>query len=101
MLEILEKPAVKPLRPKMYNVILWDSPDHTAEYVVEMMSSVFGHTKEDGEKIVQNLVEDKKAVCFTTLREQAEFKCERIKKYGADQRVSGCKGGMHSTFEPV
>ncbi len=87
-------------RQPRYNVLLWDSDDHTFEYVEKMLRELFGHQKEQCKKIADQVDKDGKAVVLTTTREHAELKCEQIHAYGKDD-IQGSKGSMWSTIEPV
>jgi len=87
-------------RQPRYNVLLWDSDDHTFEYVETMLRELFGHKKEQCLKIAEQVDVDGKAVVLTTTREHAELKCDQIHAYGKDG-VEGSKGSMWSTIEPV
>lgn len=87
-------------RQPRYNVLLWDSDDHTFEYVIKMLRELFGHQKEQCKKIADQVDKDGKAVVLTTTREHAELKCEQIHAYGKDD-IEGSKGSMWSTIEPM
>jgi len=83
-----------------YNVLLWDSDDHTFDYVEKMLRELFGHTKEQCHKIAQGVDEDGKAVVITTTKEHAELKRDQIHAYGKDH-IELSKGSMWATIEPV
>ena len=83
-----------------YNVLLWDSDDHTFEYVEKMLRELFGHEKEQCHKIAKQVDEDGRAVVLTTTKEHAELKRDQIHAYGKDNLESS-KGSMWSTIEAV
>ena len=87
-------------RQPRYNVILWDSDDHTFDYVEKMLRELFGHQKEECEKIAKQVDEDGKAVVLTTTKEHAELKRDQIHAYGKDH-IETSKGSMWSTIEAV
>ena len=87
-------------RQPRYNVLLWDSDDHTFDYVEKMLRELFGHEKEQCKKIAELVDADGKAVVLTTTKEHAELKRDQIHAYGKDQ-IEGSKGSMWSTIEPV
>lgn len=87
-------------RQPRYSVILWDSDGHTFDYVEKMLRELFGHQKEECEKIAKEVDADGKAVVLTTTREHAELKRDQIHAYGKDN-LEGSKGSMWSTIEPV
>ena len=43
-----QKPAQKPKIQPPYNVVLLNDNDHTYDYVIDMLRKLFGHTKERG-----------------------------------------------------
>lgn len=88
-------------RQPRYNVILWDSDQHTFEYVIRMLKELFGHTIETGFQLAAAVDNAGKAVVFTTAREHAEFKRDQVLAYGSDKLCEDCKGSMHATVEPV
>ncbi len=87
-------------RQPRYNVLLWDSDDHTFDYVEKMLRELFGHEKEECHKIAKSVDEDGKAVVLTTTLEHAELKRDQIHAYGKDH-LEGSKGSMWSTIEAV
>ena len=87
-------------RQPRYNVLLWDSDDHTFEYVEKMLRELFGHEKKQCEKIAKEVDEEGRAVVLTTTREHAELKRDQIHAYGKDH-LEGSKGSMWSTIEPI
>jgi ATP-dependent Clp protease adaptor protein ClpS len=84
-----------------YNVILWDSDDHTFEYVERMLHELFGHSPEQCHKLAEEVNASGKVVVFTTTKEHAELKRDQILAYGKDTSNSVCKGSMHATIESV
>ena len=87
-------------RQPRYNVLLWDSDDHTFEYVEKMLRELFGHQKEQCQEIAKSVDAEGRAVVLTTTREHAELKRDQIHAYGKDH-LEGSKGSMWSTIEPV
>jgi ATP-dependent Clp protease adaptor protein ClpS len=95
-----EAPRKDRRRQPRYNVLLWDSDDHTFEYVEKMLRELFGHEKEQCEEIAKTVDKDGKAVVLTTTLEHAELKRDQIHAYGKDH-LEGSKGSMWSTIEPA
>ena len=84
-----------------YNVVLLDDNDHTYEYVIEMLRSIFGHTEEKAFQMAKEVDTNKRVIVFTTHRELAELKRDQIHAWGTDQRIATCKGSMSATIEPA
>lgn len=87
-------------RQPRYNVLLWDSDDHTFEYVEKMLRELFGHEQEQCKLIAKDVDTEGRAVVLTTTMEHAELKRDQIHAYGRDH-LEGSKGSMWSTIEPV
>ena len=87
-------------RQPRYNVLLWDSDDHTFDYVEKMLRELFGHQHEQCVEIAKTVDSEGKAVVLTTHREHAELKRDQIHAYGRDH-LEGSKGSMWSTIEAV
>lgn len=90
----------KPKRQPRYHVILWNDDDHTYAYVIHMMQELFGHSKEKGFQIAEQVDKQGRAICLTTTKEHAELKQEQIQAFGADAGIPNCKGSMYATIEP-
>lgn len=88
-------------QPGLWHVVLVDDDEHTYEYVIEMMSVVFGHDVARGFRIARTVDEQGRAVCMTTHRELAELKQEQVHGFGADPRMSESKGAMTCVLEPA
>jgi ATP-dependent Clp protease adaptor protein ClpS len=95
------KKSKKPKRQPRYNVILWDDQEHTPEYVVAMMQTLFGYPVEKGFQIAMEVDGRGRAIVLTTTREHAELKRDQIHAYGRDPLLNSCKGSMSSSIEPV
>jgi ATP-dependent Clp protease adaptor protein ClpS len=82
-----------------FNVVLLDDNDHTYEYVIEMLSHLFGHTMEAAYQMAVDRTG--RVVVSTTYRERAELKRDQIHGYGPDWRIPHSKGSMSAIVEPV
>lgn len=87
-------------RQPRYNVLLWDSDDHTFDYVEKMLRELFGHEKEQCLEIAKQVDSEGRAVVLTTTLEHAELKRDQIHAYGKDH-LEGSSGSMWSTIEAV
>ena len=84
-----------------YDVVLWDSDDHSYEYVERMLRELFGHTVEECHKMAETVDTQGKVVVLTTTKEHAELKRDQIQAYGKDESMRNCKGSMYATIESV
>jgi ATP-dependent Clp protease adaptor protein ClpS len=89
-------------KPRMlppYHVILLDDNDHTHEYVMEMLKSIFGYDAPKGFTIAEEVDTKGRSIVFTTHKELAELKRDQIHGFGGDWRVATCKGAMSAVIE--
>jgi len=104
----LEKVMVRPSRRRdkkqkrqpRYHVILWNDDDHSYDYVIDMMLSLFGHSPQQGYRIAYEVDHAGRAICLTTTREHAELKRDQIHAFGKDRQINRCLGSMSATIEP-
>ena len=85
----------------LYNIVLWNDDDHSYDYVINMLKSLFGYPTEKGFQLAQTVDKTGKAVLLTTTREYAEFKQEQIHAFGPDHGIAKCFGAMTATVEPA
>ncbi|NBT12112.1 MAG: ATP-dependent Clp protease adaptor ClpS [Planctomycetia bacterium] len=74
-------------RQPRYHVVLWNDDDHTFQYVIAMLSQLFGHPAAAG-------------IVLTTTREHAELKRDQIHAFGPDRLIARSKGSMSASIEP-
>jgi ATP-dependent Clp protease adaptor protein ClpS len=99
----IPKPSILPqteLEPP-YHVILHDDDTHTYDYVIEMLSEVFGYDFPAAYKMACAVDEYGKVVVATCHKELAELRVEQIETYGPDPKLSESKGSMRATMEPA
>jgi ATP-dependent Clp protease adaptor protein ClpS len=95
----LEEPPLKKQPP--YHVILHNDDDHTFEYVIHMLQSLFGHPPERGYQLAYEVHTQGRVIVDTTTKERAELKRDQIHAFGRDDRLSRCQGSMTATIEPA
>ena len=84
-----------------YHVVLLDDNEHTYEYVIEMLTDIFGHSPQTAFEMALTVDTQKKVAVYTTYKERAEQKKRQIENYGADWRIPSCKGSMSTYIEPA
>lgn len=84
-----------------YNVVLIDDNEHTYEYVVRMLQTLFGHSLEDAYRMACEVDSQGRVIVDTTHRERAELKRDQIKGFGADPLLFGSTASMHAVIEPL
>jgi ATP-dependent Clp protease adaptor protein ClpS len=84
-----------------YNVVLLDDDDHSYEYVIFMLKTLFGHPPEKGYEMAVKVDSTGRVVVATTHLEEAELKRDQIQAFGPDPLIPRCKGSMSATVEPA
>ena len=87
--------------PPLYAVVLLDDDEHTYEYVIEMLCTIFFISAEDAYRHACEVDASGRTLIITCEREQAEFGRDQIHAYGADPRMPISKGSMSAVVEPV
>ncbi len=88
-------------QPWLWNVVLLDDDDHTYEYVIRMLHSVFAMPIEKAFKAAETVDADGRAVLLTTHKEHAELKRDQVHGFGRDVLISSCAGSMSAVLEPA
>ncbi len=91
----------RPRQQPLWNVILLDDDDHSYEYVIRMMQSLFGHSPQRGYKLACEVDGTGRAVCATYHKELAELKQEQIHSFGRDPLMACSAGAMSAVIEPA
>jgi len=91
----------KPKKLPPYNVVLLNDDDHTYEYVLLMLRTVFGFPFEKGFQLAREVDSQGRVILLTTTKEHAELKRDQIHSYGKDPLLARSKGSMSAIIEPV
>ena len=95
--EILEREQVVPL----YRVVLLDDNDHTYDYVIEMLQTIFVFTTEQAYRHAEEVDRTGRTVLITCELQPAEYARDRIHAYGPDWRLIRSQGSMSAVVEPA
>ena len=85
----------------LYRVVLLDDDDHTYEYVVEMLCSMFFMSPSQAFDHAVEVDSSGRTIVLTCDRGAAEFGRQQIHNYGADPRMPRSKGSMSAIVEPA
>lgn len=91
----------KPKQPWLWNVVLLNDDDHTYEYVIHMVQTLFAHPLEKAYGIAVTVDTHDRAICITTHKEHAELKRDQILAFGRDPLMTRSKGSMSAIIEPA
>lgn len=83
------QPRVQPLTapPAMeppWHVILLDDDFHSVEYVIEMLHVIFGHSRELGKRMAEEVDTTGRVIVATVHKELAELRQQQIEEFGPD-----------------
>ena len=95
-----EKEALT-LHLPQYHVVLLDDDDHTYEYVIEMLTALFRHSRAKAFRMAVMVDMAGRVIVDTTTKERAELKQDQIHAYGPDWRIDHCRGSMSAVIEPA
>ena len=95
------QPARRPKKQPPYHVVLINDDDHTYDYVIRMMQSLFGYPPEKGFEIAEEVDTAGRVIVLTTTLEHAELKRDQIHAFGRDPVMAECLGSMRAELEPA
>lgn len=97
--EVLEEEQQITLLIPRYHVILLNDDDHTYDYVIEMLTVIFGHSNETAYTMACEVDAKGRVIVDTTHKEKAGLRRDQIMSYGADWRIPHCKGSMSAIVQ--
>jgi ATP-dependent Clp protease adaptor protein ClpS len=86
---------------RLYHVILLNDEDHTYEYVVVMLGTLFFMPPAVAFDHAVEVDTTGRTIVITCEREHSEFARDQIHAYGADPRMERSKGPMSAIIEQV
>ncbi|MCZ2076873.1 MAG: ATP-dependent Clp protease adaptor ClpS [Bryobacteraceae bacterium] len=92
-----EREKLEPL----YNVVLLDDDEHTYDYVIEMLQTLFFCSAADAFRHAVEVDTTGRTVVITCERTEAEFARDQIHAFGRDWRMAISKGSMSAVLEPA
>ena len=85
----------------LYHVVLLDDDEHTYDYVIEMLQSLFFCSKGDAFRHAVEVDTTGRTIVMTCELPAAEFARDQIHAYGPDWRMAISKGSMSAILEPA
>ncbi|MEP6963029.1 MAG: ATP-dependent Clp protease adaptor ClpS [Acidobacteriota bacterium] len=85
----------------LYRVVLLDDEEHTYDYVIEMLCTIFFISAETAYRHACEVDATGRTIVITCELPQAEFGRDQIHAYGADPRMENSKGSMSAVVEPA
>lgn len=99
--DIWQDPGERDDSPPLFNVVLLDDNEHTYEYVIEMLCTLFFLSPEAAYGNACEVDKTGRTVVITCDKDAAEFGRDQIHSYGADPRMAVSKGSMSARVEPA
>src|SRR5438477_4224144 len=84
-----------------YNVVLLDDDDHTYDYVIEMLQTLFVFSHEQAYRHAVEVDTHGRTIQLTCALPQAEFARDQVHAFGPDRRMPRSKGSMSAVLEPA
>jgi ATP-dependent Clp protease adaptor protein ClpS len=91
----VEQTEIAPL----YHLILLDDDQHTYQYVIEMLGTVFGYSLEKSWTLARVVDSQGRVILETAARPQCETHQTQIHAHGADPRILTSQGPMSAILE--
>ena len=91
----------RPDREKLYHVIILNDDEHTYDYVIEMLQSVFGFSLATAAQHTYEADTTGSSVVATCGLEGAERKRDLIHAYGPDWRLPHSRSSVAALVEPA
>ncbi len=88
------------LEPR-YHTVLLDDDYHTYDYVIQMLSTIFGYSREKGYQLACEVDCTGRVIVYTGSKSEAEQKRDAILTFGPDGRIPRCAGSMNAIVEPT
>jgi ATP-dependent Clp protease adaptor protein ClpS len=85
----------------LYHVVLLNDEEHSYDYVIEMLTTIFCVSVEAGLQHALEVDTTGRTIVMTCELPQAEFGRDQIHRYGADPRMPESKGSMSAIVEPA
>jgi ATP-dependent Clp protease adaptor protein ClpS len=85
----------------LYHVILLNDDDHTYDYVIEMLTKIFGFSESKALSHAVEVDTNGTTILLTCELERAEHKRDLIHSYGPDWRLPRSLGSMAAIVEPA
>jgi len=99
MLTVL--PAEDDGEPADTHLVLINDPDHTYQYVIQMLGDVFGYSPAHGAQLARKVDAEGQGILATLSRRRAEAVRNRIHAYGPDPLLRRSNSSMTVFLEPV
>lgn len=89
----------EPELASLYHLVLLDDDQHTYDYVIEMLGSIFGYGPEKAWTLARMVDSQGRVILETASRERCEGHQGQIHAYGADPRMPTSLGSMSAIIE--
>ena len=88
-------------REKLYHVIILNDDEHSYEYVIEMLQSVFGIEYSTAVAHTMEADSTGSSIVMTCGLEEAERRRDGVHAYGPDWRMPNSRGSVAALVEPA
>jgi ATP-dependent Clp protease adaptor protein ClpS len=89
----------KPKKEPKFHVLIWNDDEHTFQYVVELLKSLFGYPEERGWQLARQVDSTGRAIVYTSSLERAEVKRDQILAFGPDPYADMITAPLIATLE--
>jgi ATP-dependent Clp protease adaptor protein ClpS len=86
---------------KLYHVIILNDDEHSFDYVIEMLQSIFNMAYATALAHTVEADSTGSSIVLTTNLEEAERKRDQVHAYGPDWRMPNSRGSVAALVEPA
>jgi len=83
----------------LWRLVLLDDDQHTYEYVIEMLGTIFGYGPEKSFALARLVDTQGRVTLMSGTRDECEAKQSQVHAYGADHRIPTSRGSMSAILE--
>src|ERR1700752_4195434 len=88
-------------KEKLYHVIILNDDEHTYDYVIEMLQTVFGFSMPTALEHTIEADTTGSSIVLSCGLEEAEMKRDRVHAFGPDWRMPNSRGAVAALVEPA
>lgn len=91
---------IEQIKGELWDTVLLDDDDHTYDYVISMLHSIFGYPHVKCYLLTRRVDTLGRVIVFRGSKRDAEWGRDAINNYGRDPLLERSKGSMKAIVEP-
>lgn len=91
---------IQKVQGDLWDTVLLDDDDHTYDYVILMLHSIFGYPRMKCFLLTREVDTNGRVIVFRGAKQDAEWGRDAINSFGRDPLLDRSKGSMKAIIEP-